>query len=103
MQYPSPTLNQGTFAQFIFDNFDFNVNTIDGFGTFYNMFGIMCVTPADSTENPIDHIVKQQKLSQTCIVDKKGLVEVMEYTRGSFSSLDEFSFKDLDKLFSVMT
>jgi hypothetical protein len=32
------------FSQFIFDNTDFNVNTLDGHATFYAMKGIMAVT-----------------------------------------------------------
>lgn len=31
--------------QFVFDNADVNVNTLDGENTFHEMGGIMCITP----------------------------------------------------------
>lgn len=34
------------FSQFVFDNADHNVHTLDGFKTFHSMGGIHCVTPA---------------------------------------------------------
>lgn len=37
-----------TFVQFVFDNADFNVATLDGLNTFHSVGGISCVTPAES-------------------------------------------------------
>lgn len=37
-----------SFSQFVFDNADHNVNTIDGLHTFHAMGGIECVTPASA-------------------------------------------------------
>ena len=34
------TLNKEIFAQFVFDNADFNINTIDGKNTFHSMGGV---------------------------------------------------------------
>ena len=42
---PRPELKSGCFAQFIFDNADFNTNTIDGNNTFHSMGGIKVITP----------------------------------------------------------
>ncbi|KYN29867.1 hypothetical protein ALC57_00676 [Trachymyrmex cornetzi] len=39
-----------TFCQFVFDNADFNTNTIDGANTFHSMGGIRVITPANSVE-----------------------------------------------------
>lgn len=49
-----------SFVQFSFDNADFNVNTLDGTGTFHAMGGIMIVTPHNSScpENKIDRLTK---------------------------------------------
>ncbi|KAG8196501.1 hypothetical protein JTE90_012317 [Oedothorax gibbosus] len=40
--------NADAFCQLVFDNADFNVNTIDGHGTFHAMGGIACVTPFEA-------------------------------------------------------
>ena len=34
------------FLQYVFDNADFNIRTIDGHGTSHSMGGIQCTTPA---------------------------------------------------------
>ncbi|CAH2107274.1 unnamed protein product [Euphydryas editha] len=36
--------------QFVFDNVDFNVFTIDGLNTLHVMGGIKCITPSNSVE-----------------------------------------------------
>ncbi|KAK9882608.1 hypothetical protein WA026_022237 [Henosepilachna vigintioctopunctata] len=42
---PALTIEQNSFSQFVFDNADFNTNTLDGLSTFHAMRGIHCVTP----------------------------------------------------------
>lgn len=37
-----------SFIQFAFDNADFNIRTLDGFGTFHAMGGVMVVTPENA-------------------------------------------------------
>lgn len=46
--YPQHKVNQNSFSQFVFDNADFNINTIDGYNTFHTMGGIQCVVPKNS-------------------------------------------------------
>ncbi|GBM54505.1 hypothetical protein AVEN_228118-1, partial [Araneus ventricosus] len=48
LQPRKPTTQKNAFLQFIFDNADFNVNTLDGLGTFHAMGGIMAVTPYEA-------------------------------------------------------
>jgi len=61
----SPTVDPGTFAQFVLDNCDVNLNTIYGYGTFHNMADIMCVTPAEAVNYSGDRVTKQTKLTQS--------------------------------------
>lgn len=42
-------ISEETFMQFVYDNADFNIRTIDGHGTFHSMGGIMCCSPSNST------------------------------------------------------
>lgn len=39
-------------VQYVFDNADFNVSTIDGHNTFHQMGGIECLTPNDRLPSP---------------------------------------------------
>ena len=50
-KHSSPDLDDNKFAQFIFDNADFNVHTLDGHNTFHSMGGIKCITPAGTDNN----------------------------------------------------
>jgi len=48
------TITEESFKQFVFDNADFNIRTLDGYGTFHSMGGVMCVTPASGVKLPSD-------------------------------------------------
>lgn len=96
---PKSTLKQGTFVQYAFDNCDFNVNTIDGNGTFHNMAGIKCITPSDGIVNAKDTVVKQHRLNHSALVENKGIVQAGPVNRTNLSGLQDFVFLDLDDLF----
>jgi len=38
------TFSEESFKPFVFDNADFYIRTLDGYGTFHSMGGTMCVT-----------------------------------------------------------
>lgn len=54
------SINTDSFVQFIWDNADHNTRTIDGFGTFHTMGGIISVTPfsAVSTKERLHRLSK---------------------------------------------
>lgn len=58
-------LSRPAFSQFVIDNADFNVNTVDGTDTFHAMGGIHCVTHFDAInrDQPIACLAKQIKSS----------------------------------------
>ncbi|KAE8743752.1 hypothetical protein FOCC_FOCC009627 [Frankliniella occidentalis] len=49
---PPQDANFGAFQQFVFDNADYNVRTIDGYNTLHNMGAIRATTPAASSSLP---------------------------------------------------
>lgn len=57
-----PIIDKNGFCQFVFDNADINVCTLDGLGTFHTLGGIMCVAPSSSVSIPnnINRNNKQQ-------------------------------------------
>ena len=52
MMAPQKT-DTAAFVQFVFNNADFNVNTLDGHNTFHSLCGIQCITPARSADAEI--------------------------------------------------
>lgn len=66
--YLQPKVNRNSFSQFVFDNADFNINTIDGYNTFYTMGGFQCVVP----KNAIQWNERIQKLKTDVIAEIMG-------------------------------
>ncbi|KAJ8869862.1 hypothetical protein PR048_028871 [Dryococelus australis] len=50
MAHTETDFKEGSFSQFVFDNADLNVFTLDGYNTSLAMVGIKCVTPASSAQ-----------------------------------------------------
>lgn len=46
--YMKANINEHGFVQFVFDNADINVCTLDGLNTFHALGGIKCVLPRKS-------------------------------------------------------
>lgn len=74
--HPDTSLKKNAFCQFIFDNADFNVNTLNGEGTFHAMGGIISVTPSTSVvlDQNINRVIKcssEQYLSQIAPVEMR--------------------------------
>ena len=44
---PSAIVESSSYIQFVYDNADYNISTLDGHNTFHSMGGIKCVTPAN--------------------------------------------------------
>lgn len=89
-----PSLKLGVFSQWVFDNADYNVNTIDGKKTFHSMGGIQVVTPKDCVTNKTDI----PRLKKRATSNQISAVEVIPYQKfeniGS-SGLSKIIFKDL--------
>jgi hypothetical protein len=50
----SPKISEEAFIQYVFDNADVNVRTLDGLNTFHAMGGIKCITPSTSVETQVE-------------------------------------------------
>lgn len=59
--HPEIPVQDNAFMQFVFDNADFNIDTLDGIGTFHTMGGIIAVTPATSV-GPDQNIQRVQRV-----------------------------------------
>lgn len=79
LQHPPKVVMQNSFCQFVFDNADVNIETIDGLNTFHAMGGIQCITPFTSVffETNIKKI-KTSLAAQT-------IIESRSYSNACFS------------------
>ena len=73
-----PKIPDGSFVQWIADNFDHNVRTLDGKGTFHGMGIIAAVTPSIATENFQSYKRSSVRKSVKEITAKKG-IPIIEY------------------------
>jgi len=48
LKNPPKVVMRNSFCQFVFDNADVNIDTIDGLNTFHAIGGIQCITPFTS-------------------------------------------------------
>lgn len=71
-------LQQGSFVQFAFDNADFNVNTLDGLGTFHALGGIMMVTPSESII-PEESFARKEKCNSSQLMQQRPPVQLQIY------------------------
>lgn len=57
---PAPAIESDSFTQFVFDNADVNIRTLDGLNTFHAMGGIVCITPSShvSVTSEVPRIVE---------------------------------------------
>lgn len=78
-------IREDGFLQFIFNNADFNIRTIDGFGAFHNMGCVQCMTPVTTVSVSINTSVQQVKdvniSGKTC-----GTIQPMAYKKPTTTS-----------------
>lgn len=90
------------FCQLVFDNADFNVNTIDGRGTFHAMGGIICMTPYDAGGEG-GKVKRSEKLTALQLVSSADSTELQTFVKNPGTGLKTVAIKDLDSLSPVAT
>lgn len=87
-------IDSKAFLQFVFDNADHNVRTIDDHGTFHVMGGIQCVTPANLLQNDLP-VPRPKKLTKSDTIGQYGNIKIQMYNRRKNSGLGKIIFSDL--------
>ena len=85
----------GAVSQFVFDNADYNVHTIDGKYTIHCMGGIMTITP-NSFMPPGTQVPKQNQMPPAQTLANAAVIPIKHFTRRSESGLKNIVIKDLD-------
>ncbi|XP_071642214.1 uncharacterized protein [Temnothorax longispinosus] len=89
-------IKEHAFSQYVFDNADHNVCTLDGLNTFHSMGGICCVTPKDSLEIQ-GRIEKLKAMPSAAILASQAKIKIKHYGNNSGSGLKNLIFKELEQ------
>ena len=82
------------FVQFVFDNADFNVNTLNGKNTFHSMGGIACMTPGGTEDNNIV-VPRNLNIPSAEVIGSFGNVPLLSYCKPSVPGLQSITIVDL--------
>lgn len=82
-----PIIDNGAFVQYVFDNADVNINTLDGLGTIHILAGVRCVTPKSLVKIP-SIIPRQHEI-------KTNGIPIKPYTKPLNSGLNKLTITDL--------
>ena len=96
----SPTIEKGAFIQFVFDNADVNVNTLDGENTFHEMGGIMIITP-HSAVLPDRSIPRLNKYVSADTISSYAVSQLKQCSVRKNAGLSAISITDLQEVFQV--
>lgn len=91
---------ENTFSQFVFDNADFNTDTLDGRGTFHSMGGIHCITPSTGIEKDsiIPRITRRKSAAEIAEI---GRIPVIQYGKHHLAGLKATRVENVNELYSI--
>jgi len=96
---PPIPIEQNGFMQFVFDNADFNTQTVDGYNTFHVMGGIYTVAPSSVVKSDIP-ITRLNAIPVSEAVGKFGHVALQPFmAREGDDGLKEVTIQDLSHIF----
>ncbi|CAH1155651.1 unnamed protein product [Phaedon cochleariae] len=95
--HPQKTIMNNSFSQFVFDNADVNINTIDGLNTFHTMGGIQCVTPS-TTVSSDGKIKRLSNIPRAHTIGQFGNVPLRTFHKTGNNGLTRINIKDLNEI-----
>lgn len=99
---PQKPIPEKLFCQYVFDNADFNVATLDGHDSFHSLGGIKCVTPAEGFPKS-DKITRLKSAPPISEVGKYGVLDLQSYESGAQKGLKKVIVGDLNNLNPIPT
>ena len=91
------TLSTDCLIQFVFDNADFNINSLDGKGTFHSMGGIMCVTPGRSLKFDAS-VARPAEIKKALTLAQINKVNLLTYCSQTSKGLNSVKIRDVQEL-----
>ena len=97
IHHPQEPIPSDTFCQYIFDNADFNVSTLDGWNTFHSMGGIKCVIPTHALL-PSMKVERLKSAPSQEEVGQLGVLELQAFEGRGTNALQQITVEDLSML-----
>lgn len=97
LSHPQTLILNDSYFQFVFDNADHNVNTIDGKNTFHAMGGIEIITPSDSISGS-ECVSRLKKIPSADVIGKFGNVNFHIFQKPATSGMEKITVKNLNEL-----
>lgn len=89
------TIKKGTFIQFVCDNADFNIDTLDGNNTFHNLGSIQIITPASGL-NDRKPVSRLKNIPSKNEIIEKGNIDVINDVKPAAAGLKNLILEKLD-------
>lgn len=99
LQHPLITATEKAFCQFVFDNADVNVCTLDGFNSFHAMGGIQTVTPS-TTVCEVGRIQRLKKNLPAGDIGHFGHVPIKVFQKSSQTGLLNIKIENINEVFN---
>lgn len=100
LENPQEKVYDGTFLQYVFDNADHNINTIDGRNTFHSMGGIEIETPLTLVQRK-EPIKKLKNIPSSIKTGKFGHVAIKYFKKQLNSGWNCVSVENLSNLYPI--
>lgn len=100
LQNPQEEIIDESFLQFVYDNADNNINTLDGRNTFHSMGGIQIATPLSLVKSK-DEIEKLKSIPSAMDIGQHGHVDLEYFEKPRHSGLKSIIVEDLNTLNSL--
>lgn len=97
---PPLNIDDSAFSQFVFDNADFNTQTLDGHNTFHAMGGIHCVTPRNAIA-PDQNIERLKQMPSAKVVGSFGTIALKTFMKKNNMGLQTIKIQNLGSIRAV--
>lgn len=97
MDPPKMNVEEDSFVQFVFDNTDHNVSTLDGRETFHCLGGIAVYTPEENISYE-GGSKKLGKMPTTAVVASQKRIPIVPYEAPNRNGMDDFTFTSVTSL-----
>lgn len=88
-----PDVEGDSFCQYVFDNADFNIQTLSGKGTFHSMGGIKCITPSRTVRT--QEINKLRSIPSSNEIAAAGNIKIRKFEGKQKQGLNALELKNV--------
>uniref|UniRef100_A0A6P7H5E5 Uncharacterized protein LOC114347235 n=1 Tax=Diabrotica virgifera virgifera TaxID=50390 RepID=A0A6P7H5E5_DIAVI len=100
LEHPQENKNDGTFLQYVYDNADHNINTIDGRNTFHSMGGIEIASPLTLVQSK-DNVKKLKIIPSSFTIGQFGHVDIKYFKKPANTGWQSVFIENLSDVYPI--